>query len=165
MSTNLDYEGELVAIIGKGGRHIPEARALEHVIGYSVFNDASIRDWQTMTPQWTVGKNFDGTGAFGPYFVTADELPPGAKGLKLETRLNGEVVQSASTTDMVFDVAKLVSLLSQAITLVPGDVFVTGTPAGVGMARKPQLWMKAGDVVTVEIEKVGKLENRIIDEV
>ena len=165
VSTQLDYEGELVAIIGKGGRHIAEGKALDHVIGYSVFNDASIRDWQLKTPQWTVGKNFDGTGAFGPYFVTADELPPGARGLKLETRLNGEIVQTASTSDMAFDVAKLVSLISIGITLVPGDVFVTGTPSGVGMARKPQLWMKAGDVCTVEIENVGKLENRIIDEV
>lgn len=165
VSTQLDYEGELVAVIGKGGRHISEAKALEHIAGYSVFNDGSIRDYQMKAPQWTVGKNFDGTGAFGPYFVTPDELPPGAKGLKIETRLNGEVVQSANTSDMVFDVAKLVSILSEAMTLVPGDVFVTGTPSGVGMARKPQLWMKAGDVCTVEIEKVGKLENKIIDEV
>jgi 2-keto-4-pentenoate hydratase/2-oxohepta-3-ene-1,7-dioic acid hydratase in catechol pathway len=112
-----------------------------------------------------VGKNFDGTGAFGPYLVTSDELPAGARGLKLETRLNGEVVQSASTSDMVFDVAALVSIMSEAMTLSPGDVFVTGTPSGVGMARTPPLFMKAGDVCTVEIERVGKLENRIVDEV
>ena len=165
VSADLDYEGELVAIVGKGGRAIPEERALEHVAGYSVFNDATIRDWQRRTPQWTVGKNFDGTGAFGPYFVTADELPPGAKGLKLQTILNGEVVQSASTSDMVFGVASLIAKLSEAMTLNPGDIFVTGTPAGVGMARTPPLYMKAGDTCVVEIEQVGRLENPIVDEV
>ena len=120
VSTQLDYEGELVAVIGKKGRHIAQAQALEHVVGYSIFNDGSVRDYQHKTPQWTMGKNFDGTGAFGPAFVTADELPPGAKGLRLETRLNGQVVQSASTDDMIFDVATLVSILSEAMTLLPG---------------------------------------------
>ena len=118
----LDYEGEMVVVIGKGGRHIAKSRALEHVAGYSIFNDASIRDFQTKSPQWTVGKNFDGTGAFGPDLVTADELPPGVKGLRLETRLNGEVVQSASTDEMVFDVESLISIISEAITLEAGDV-------------------------------------------
>jgi acylpyruvate hydrolase len=164
VSNQLDYEGELVAVIGKGGRNIPLARALDHVIGYSIFNDGSVRDFQFKTPQWTVGKNFDGTGAFGPIFVTADELPAGAKGLHLETRLNGEVVQSASTSDMVFDVATLVTIISEAITLRSGDVIVTGTPSGVGVSRKPPLFMKAGDMVEVEIEKIGVLSNPVIDE-
>ncbi len=164
VSEQLDYEGEVVAVIGRTGRHVAKDRALEHVAGYAVFNEASIRDYQFKAPQWTVGKNFDGTGAFGPEFVTADELPPGAKGLKIETRLNGVTVQSASTDDMVFDVASLVSIISEAITLEPGDLIVTGTPAGVGLARKPPLWMKAGDVCEVEVERIGTLVNPIVDE-
>ena len=163
VSTQLDYEGELVAIIGQGGRHIPRERALDHVIAYSIFNDASIRDYQFKSPQWTIGKNFDDTGAFGPMLVTADELPPGAADLKLQTRLNGVVVQEASTTDMVFDVATLVAIISEAITLRAGDVIVTGTPSGVGLGRKPPLFMKAGDVVEVEIERIGVLSNSIVD--
>jgi acylpyruvate hydrolase len=164
VSTQLDYEGEMVAIIGKGGRHIAEDDALDHVIGYSIFNEASVRDFQTKSPQWTVGKNFDNTGAFGPYVVTADELPPGGKGLHIQTRLNGTVVQDASTDSMVFSVARLISILSEAITLSPSDIIVTGTPAGVGMARKPQLFMKHGDVCEVEIEKIGVLRNKVEDE-
>ena len=163
VSTQLDYEGELAAVIGRGGRDIGLAQALDHVIGYSVFNDASIRDYQMRTPQWTVGKNFDATGAFGPFFVTADELPPGAAGLTLTTRLNGQTVQQANTRDMLFDVAQQVSLLSEAFTWEPGDVIVTGTPAGVGLARKPPLWMKPGDVCEVEVEGVGLLSNPIVD--
>lgn len=164
VSTMLDYEGEMVAVIGKGGRAISKESALDHICGYSIFNDGSIRDYQRKTPQWTVGKNFDKTGGFGPYFVTADELPKGATGLKLTTRLNDQVVQEASTSDLVFDVASLVSLLSVAMTLEPGDLLVTGTPSGVGAAREPQLWMKPGDVCTVAIEKIGILENHIVDE-
>jgi acylpyruvate hydrolase len=163
-SEQLDYEGELVAIIGKTARHVSEADALAHVVGYSIFNDASIRDYQFKAPQWTPGKNFDNTGAFGPCFVTADALPKGCTGLKLETRLNGQVVQKASISDMVFSVAKLVSILSSFMTLKPGDVIVTGTPSGVGLARKPPLWMKPGDVVEVEIEKIGLLRNPIVAE-
>lgn len=164
VSAQLDYEGEMVAIIGKGGRHIAEDDALDHVMGYSIFNEASVRDYQTKSPQWTVGKNFDNTGAFGPYVVTADELPPGGKGLHIQTRLNGIVVQDASTDSMVFSVARLISILSEAMTLSPGDIIVTGTPSGVGMARKPQLFMKHGDVCEVEIEKIGVLRNKIEDE-
>jgi len=164
VSTQLDFEGELVAVIGKGGRHIALADALDHVIAYSIFNDASIRDYQFKSPQWTVGKNFDDTGAFGPVLVTADELPPGAKGLKLLTRLNGAVVQEASTSDMVFDVATLIATISEAMTLKAGDVIVTGTPSGVGLGRKPPMFMKAGDIVEVEIEKIGRLSNPIVDE-
>ncbi len=164
VSEQLDYEGEFVAVIGTGGRDIAKDDALSHVIGYSLFNDASIRDYQFKAPQWTVGKNFDDTGAFGPYFVTANELPPGCAGLRLQTRLNGHVVQDASTNDLVFDVATLVSTLSVAFTLSPGDIIVTGTPSGVGLARKPPLWMKAGDVCEVELEKLGILSNPIIDQ-
>jgi 2-keto-4-pentenoate hydratase/2-oxohepta-3-ene-1,7-dioic acid hydratase in catechol pathway len=165
VSVQLDYEGEMVAVIGKGGRHIPKSQALDHVIGYSIFNDASIRDFQTKSPQWTVGKNFDGTGAFGPVFVTADELPAGGKGLKIQTRLNGQLVQDATTADMIFDIATLIAILSEAITLNPGDIIVSGTPSGVGMARKPQLFMKDGDVVEVEVEGIGVLRNPVEDEV
>ena len=164
VSEQLDYEGELAVIIGKGGRHIPVESALDHVIGYSVFNDGSVRDYQFKSTQWTMGKNFDDTGAFGPTLVTADELPAGAKGLKLETRLNGVVVQSSNIDHMIFDVATLVSLLSVAHALEPGDVIVSGTPAGVGLARKPPLWMKPGDVCEVEIEKVGLLRSPITAE-
>ncbi|MBB6143601.1 2-keto-4-pentenoate hydratase/2-oxohepta-3-ene-1,7-dioic acid hydratase in catechol pathway [Silvibacterium bohemicum] len=164
VSTQLDYEGEMVAVIGKKGRHIAEADALGHVIAYSIFNDASVRDYQKKSPQWTIGKNFDSTGAFGPYLVTADELPPGGKGLRIQTRLNGTVVQDASTNDMIFSVAQLISILSEAITLSPGDIIVSGTPAGVGMARKPPLFMKHGDVCEVEIEGIGVLRNTIEDE-
>jgi len=163
-SDSLDYEGELAVVIGVGGRHISREAALEHVFGYSVFNDASIREYQLRTSQWTIGKNFDRTGAFGPYLVTADELPSGAKGLLLQTRLNGAVVQSISTSDMLHDVASLISLLSEAMTLEPGDVIVTGTPAGVGWARKPRLVMRHGDVCEVSIEGVGVLRNSINDE-
>jgi 2-keto-4-pentenoate hydratase/2-oxohepta-3-ene-1,7-dioic acid hydratase in catechol pathway len=163
-SEQLDYEGELVAIIGKIARHVSEADALDYVAGYSIFNDASVRDYQFKAPQWTPGKNFDGTGAFGPCFVTADELPRGCAGLKLQTRLNGQVVQKASISDMVFSVARLVSILSSFMTLKPGDVIVTGTPSGVGLARKPPLWMKPGDVVEVEIEKIGLLRNPVAAE-
>ncbi|HEY3654204.1 MAG TPA: fumarylacetoacetate hydrolase family protein [Steroidobacteraceae bacterium] len=164
VSDKLDYEGELVAVIGRGGRHIAKDAALSHVIGYSVFNDGSIRDYQMKTAQWTVGKNFDGTGAFGPYLVTADELPSGAAGLRLQTRLNGQTVQDANTSDLIFDVATLVSTLSEAFTLQRGDIIVTGTPSGVGFARKPPLYMKAGDVCEIEIEGVGTLVNPVVDE-
>ena len=164
LSEQLDYEGELVAVIGKGGRDIPKDRALAHVVGYSIFNDASIRDYQFKSPQWTMGKNFDNTGAFGPALVTSDELPPGCRGLRLITRLNGEVVQNAMIDDMVFDVATQIALVSEAITLSPGDIFVTGTPSGVGLARKPPLWMKHGDVCEVEIDRIGVLQNPIVNQ-
>jgi acylpyruvate hydrolase len=163
-SEGLDYEGEIAVVIGKGGRHIAQGDALSHVAGYSLFNDGSVREYQFKTPQWTVGKNFDGTGAFGPDLVTADELPLGVKGLRLETRLNGQIVQSASTDEMVFDVATLISVISEAITLEAGDVIVSGTPSGIGWARTPKLLMKAGDVCEVSVEKIGMLRNVIADE-
>jgi 2-keto-4-pentenoate hydratase/2-oxohepta-3-ene-1,7-dioic acid hydratase in catechol pathway len=164
VSEQFDYEAELVAVIGRGGRHIPRERALEHVAGYSVFNDGSIRDRQLRTPQWLLGKNFDATGAFGPELVTADELPAGARGLRIQCRLNGQTLQDGNTGDMIFDVAALVAACSEAMTLQPGDLLITGTPAGVGMARTPPVWMKAGDVCEVEIEGIGLLRNPVVDE-
>jgi acylpyruvate hydrolase len=163
-SVQLDYEAELVAVIGKAGRRIGKESALSHVIGYSVFNDASIRDYQMKSSQWTMGKCFDATGAFGPHLVTHDELPSGAGGLRVRTRLNGQVLQDGSTSDLIFDVATLISLLSEACTLQPGDLLVTGTPAGVGFTRKPPLFMKAGDVCEVEVEGVGTLVNPVVDD-
>ena len=163
VSEQLDYEGELAAIIGKTARDVSVEDALEHVLGYSIFNDGSVRDYQFKSPQWTAGKNFDGTGAFGPWLVTADELPPGCEGLQLQTRLNGAVVQQASISDMVFPVAELVSIISGFMTLQPGDVIVTGTPAGVGLARDPKLFMRDGDLCEVEIEGIGILANPIRD--
>ena len=164
ISDDLDWEAELVAVIGKSGRHISKADALSHVAGYSVFNDGSVRDYQLMTPQWTVGKNFHATGPFGPALVTPDELPEGASGLKIECRLNGEVMQSDTTANMIFDVATTIELLSKCFLLEAGDVLVMGTPAGVGLARNPPLYMKAGDVCEVEIEKIGLLRNPIVAE-
>ncbi|UEP24710.1 fumarylacetoacetate hydrolase family protein [Burkholderia ambifaria] len=164
VSDSLDYEGEMAVVVGRRGRHIRKDQALGYVAGYSVFNDVSVREYQFKTPQWTIGKNFDGTGAFGPTFVTPDDLPSGGAGLKLETRLNGTVVQSANTSDMLFDVASLISIISEAVTLEPGDVIVTGTPAGIGWAREPKLYMRDGDVCEVEIEGLGVLTNVIRDE-
>lgn len=162
VSDKFDYEAELVAVIGKSGRAISEANALDHVCGYSIFNDGSIRDFQLQTSQWTIGKNFDATGGFGPIFVTADELPPGAAGLRIETRLNGQVLQNANTDDLIFDVRRLVSLLSTGMTLEAGDVIVTGTPAGVGMARKPPVYMRPGDICDINVERIGTLRNTVI---
>lgn len=164
VSTNLDYEGEIAIVIGKGGRAIPKAAALDHVFGYSLFNDATLRDYQLRTPQWTIGKNFDGTGAFGPYIVTAGDLPPGAKGLKLQTVLNGEIVQESNTDELIFDVATLIETISEVMTLSPGDLIVSGTPSGVGLARKPPLWMKPGDTCIVTADGLGSLRNPITDE-
>ncbi|MDK2757384.1 MAG: fumarylacetoacetate hydrolase family protein [Blastomonas fulva] len=162
VSEQLDWEAELAVVLSTGGKDIAEADALDHVAGYSVFNDASIRDYQLRTPQWTAGKNFDDTGAFGPYLVTPDELPAGAAGLKIECRLNGEVMQSSHTGNLIFSVARTIHLLSSFMTLQAGDVLVMGTPGGVGVARSPQVWMKAGDVCEVEIEGVGLLVNPIV---
>lgn len=161
LSDTLDYEGELVVVIGKGGVNISRKSALSHVLGYSIFNDGSIREYQFKSPQWMMGKNFDGTGAFGPWLVTADELPPGARGLKLATRLNGQTVQSANTNDMVFDVESLIVILSEAFTLEAGDLIVAGTPSGIGHAREPKLYMRPGDVCEVEIERIGLLRNKV----
>lgn len=163
-SDTLDYEGEMAVILKSGGRHIKKDDALNHVAGYALFNEGSVRDYQFISPQWTVGKNFDDTGAFGPILVTADELPAGGKGLLLETRVNGKVVQSANTNDMLFDVATIISTLSEAVTLEAGDVIVSGTPAGVGFGMNPKVYLKPGDVVEVSIEGIGKLVNPVVDE-
>lgn len=160
VSESLDWEGELAVIIGKAGRNIPESAAFEHVAGYSIYNDASIREWQFHAKQIAAGKNFEATGAFGPWLVTADEIEPG-RALKLETRLNGERMQSGSTSDMIFSIPRLISYASCIFTLVPGDVIATGTPAGVGFSRKPPRFMKPGDTVEVEIEGIGTLRNPI----
>jgi 2-keto-4-pentenoate hydratase/2-oxohepta-3-ene-1,7-dioic acid hydratase in catechol pathway len=140
---------------------VTQADAPSYVFGYTCFNDMSVRDYQKRTPQWTIGKNFDGTGGFGPVLVTADALPPAATGLKIQGRLNGEVMQNANTTDMIWGVAETIALLSEVLTLEPGDVIVMGTPAGVGQARTPPVWMKAGDTFEVEIEGIGTLVNPI----
>ena len=164
VSEQFDYEAEFVAVIGKAGRYISKENALEHVAGYSIFNDGSIRDYQFRSNQWMWGKNFDNTGGFGPEFVTADELPPGAAGLQIQCRLNGTVMQNANTKDMIFDVATLVAACSDGMELVPGDIIITGTPAGVGLARKPPVFMKAGDVCEIEVEGLGVLRNPVSDE-
>jgi acylpyruvate hydrolase len=163
-SIQLDYECELTIVIGRRGRHIPEAKALEHVFGYTLFNDVSVRDFQRKTSQWMPGKNFDSTGPLGPWVVTADELPPGASGLRIRTRVNGETMQDSNTSDMIFSTARTIALLSQFMTLEPGDFIATGTPSGVAHARKPPAWMKAGDTVEVEVEGIGVLSNPIVDE-
>jgi 2-keto-4-pentenoate hydratase/2-oxohepta-3-ene-1,7-dioic acid hydratase in catechol pathway len=160
VSDSLDWEGELAVIIGKGGRNIPEADAFEHVAGYACYNDGSIREWQFHAKQIASGKNFESTGGFGPWMVTADEIAPGRE-LKLVTRLNGEVVQSSHTGDMIFSIPKLIAYASTIFTLVPGDVIATGTPAGVGWSRKPPRFMKPGDRCEVEIEGIGTLVNPI----
>jgi 2-keto-4-pentenoate hydratase/2-oxohepta-3-ene-1,7-dioic acid hydratase in catechol pathway len=164
ISPHLDYEAELAVIIGRRARHVPEARALEHVAGYACFNDGSVRDYQRKSTQWTMGKNFDATGGFGPELVTAEELPPGAAGLRIQARVNGRVLQDSTTADMIFPVARLVALLSEAMTLEPGDVIATGTPPGVGYARKPPVWLAPGDLCEVEIEGIGTLRNPIAAE-
>ncbi len=163
-SSALDYEAELAVVIGRRGRRIHRDRALDHVAGYSLFNDATIRDFQLRTPQWTMGKNFDGTGAFGPWLVTPDAVPPGAQGLRIQGRMNGRVMQESRTDRLIFSVPVLIELISVAITPEPGDVIITGTPGGVGAARKPAVYMQPGDVFEVEIEGIGVLSNPVQDE-
>jgi acylpyruvate hydrolase len=165
VSTQLDYEAELAVVIGrKVPRHVSRSEALQFVFGYSCFNDMSVRDYQKRTSQWTIGKNFDSTGGFGPVLVTADELAPGAVGLRVQTRLNAQVMQDANTRDMIFPVDQTIAMLAECMTLEPGDVIIMGTPAGVGQSRKPPVWMKAGDTVEIEIEGVGVLRNVIAAE-
>ena len=162
-SEKFDFEGELAVVIGKGGRRIGRAEALDHVAGYSCYNDGSVRDWQRHSAQFTPGKNFPATGAFGPWLVTRDEIPDPAE-LDLVTRLNGVEVQRAEISDLVFDVPALIEYCSAFTTLRTGDVIVTGTTSGVGAYREPPLWMKAGDLVEVEITGIGTLRNPIVDE-
>jgi 2-keto-4-pentenoate hydratase/2-oxohepta-3-ene-1,7-dioic acid hydratase in catechol pathway len=161
VSESLDWEGELAVIIGEGGRNIAEADAWKHVAGYSCYNDASIREWQFHAKQIASGKNFESTGGFGPWMVTADEIEPGRE-LKLEVRLNGETVQSSHTGHMIFSIPKLINYASTIFTLTPGDVIATGTPAGVGWSKKPPRFMKPGDIVEVEIEAIGLLRNPVV---
>jgi acylpyruvate hydrolase len=163
-SVALDYEAELAVIIGRRARHLREEDCAGVIAGYCCFNDGSLRDYQQHTLQWTIGKNFDRTGALGPAMVTPEELPPFADGLRIQCRLNGEVVQDSRTDRMLFSVPDVLVYLTSAATLCPGDVVVMGTPAGVGMGRTPPLWMKPGDVVEVEIEGIGALVNRVEDE-
>ena len=165
VSERLDYEAELAVVIGKTVKHATLDNALDAVFGYSCFNDISVRDYQKKTPQWTIGKNFDQTGGFGPVLVTADELPPGAADLRIQSRLNGQVMQDANTRDMIWSVAETIALLTECMTLEPGDLIIMGTPAGVGQARTPPVWMKHGDTIEIEIEKVGVLRNTVQDEV
>lgn len=164
VSDKLDYEVELMVVIGTTCRHAAEAEALSAVFGYTVFNDVSVRDFQRRTAQWTAGKTFDGTGPMGPAVVTADELPEGARGLGIRSRLNGRILQDGNTADMVFGVARTVAILSEIMTLEPGDVIAMGTPSGVGHARTPPLWMKPGDVIEAEIDGIGTLANPVADE-
>ncbi|WP_415403407.1 fumarylacetoacetate hydrolase family protein [Tateyamaria sp. SN3-11] len=164
-SDKLDYEAELMMIIGKGGRHIAEEDALDHVFGYTVFNDGSVRDYQRKTHQWTPGKNFDSTGAIGPIVVTPDEVPPGASGLKIESRVGDEILQSSNTSNMIWAAARTIAIISEYTTLAPGDHIALGTPPGVGHAKKPNpRWLKPGEVVEIEIEGIGICASPIVDE-
>ncbi len=162
-SDKLDYEGELAVVIATTATRVSKAEALDHVAGYACFNDGTVRDYQRKSSQWTMGKTFDRTGGFGPDLVTADEVPAGAKGLRITTRVNGAIMQYGDTADMIFDVATLIEIVSEVMTLEPGDVIATGTPAGVGYARKPPFFMKPGDRCDVEIEGVSLLSNTIAD--
>ena len=159
LSSDYDYEGELAVVIGTGGRHIPRERALSHIAGYTCFNESCYRDFQ-FKQSLTIGKNFHASGSFGPWMTTADEIPD-PRDLVLATRLNGVEVQHAPVSELIFDIPYLINYLSGVTELVPGDVIVTGTPEGVGFARTPPLWLKAGDEVEVEISRIGILRNRV----
>jgi len=163
-SETLDYEAELILVVGKRAKHLTAANATSCVAGYSCGNEGSVREFQRKTTQWDMGKNFDRTGGFGPWLVTADELPDAAKGLKIQSRLSGTVMQSDNTDNMMFPIVEMLVYITQGITLEPGDVIFTGTPSGVGHARKPPVWMKNGDTIEVEIERIGTLRNPIADE-
>jgi len=163
-SETLDYEAELILVVGKRAKHLTAANATSCIAGYSCGNEGSVREFQRKTTQWDMGKNFDRTGGFGPWLITADELPDAAKGLKIQSRLNGAVMQSDNTDNMMFPIVEMLVYISQGVTLEPGDVIFTGTPSGVGHARKPPVWMKNGDTVEVEIERIGTLRNPIADE-
>ncbi|TCZ52938.1 fumarylacetoacetate hydrolase family protein [Roseicella aquatilis] len=160
ISAEFDYEGELAVVIGTGGRHIPASAALRHVAGYACYNEGSVRDWQRHTGQFLAGKTFAGTGAFGPWLVTADEIPDPSR-LTLETRVNGEAVQRTTTDLMITPVPELIAYISTILPLLPGDVIVSGTPGGVGAKRNPPLWLKPGDVAEVEISGIGVLRNPV----
>ena len=158
-SSSLDYEAELVAVVGRTARHVEKDKALDIIAGYSCFNDASVRDYQRKTTQWTIGKNFDATGAFGPWFVTADELPD-PQALAISLRVNGQLRQSSHTSKMIFPVAQCIEVLSQGMTLLPGDIIATGTPEGVGAASGS--FLKAGDRIEAEVEQIGILPSKVV---
>lgn len=164
LSKHFDYEAELVAVIGKKARNIKKSEALDYVAGYAVANEGSIRDYQMKASQWTMGKNFDATGSIGSDFVTADELPAGGRGLNMQCRVNGKVLQDSNTREMIFDTKTLVHELAKVFTLLPGDMILTGTPAGVGFVRKPPIFLKDGDTCEIEIEKIGILSNPVKNE-
>jgi acylpyruvate hydrolase len=165
VSETLDYEAELIFVVGRRAKHLTVANAYSCIAGYCCGNEGSVREYQRKTTQWDMGKNFDRTGGFGPWMVTADELPPGAKGLKIETRLNGQAMQSDNTDNMMFPIAETIAYLTEGMTLEPGDIVFTGTPSGVGHARKPNpVWMKPGDRCEIAIEGVGVLVNPIAAE-
>jgi 2-keto-4-pentenoate hydratase/2-oxohepta-3-ene-1,7-dioic acid hydratase in catechol pathway len=161
-SHTLDYEAEVALIIGKEGRRIQRHEAWDYIAGYSCYNDASLREFQRHTSQYTAGKNFPGTGAFGPWMVTTDEIPPDTV-LTLTCHLNGELMQKATTDQMIFGIPAIIEYVSTVTPLQPGDVVVTGTPGGVGARRTPPVWMKPGDTVTVSVDRIGVLENTIAD--
>lgn len=163
VSTEFDYEGELALVIGRSCRYVPREEAFAVIAGFACYNDGSVRDWQRHTHQFTPGKNFPQTGAFGPWLITPDEVGPLAE-LRLRTRVNGQTVQDAALGDMIFDIPTLITYCSTFTQLEPGDVIVTGTPGGVGSRRTPPLWLKSGDVVEVEIDRIGLLRNPIVDE-
>lgn len=163
VSTSLDFEGELAIVIGKAGRYIPADAAFDHIAGYACYHDGSVRDWQRHTTQFTPGKNFPGTGGFGPWLVTRDEIADGEP-LRLTTTLNGEIVQDATTDMMICSIPRIIEYCSSFTPLEPGDVIATGTPGGVGAARQPPLFMKPGDLAVIEIEKIGRLENSVAAE-
>jgi 2-keto-4-pentenoate hydratase/2-oxohepta-3-ene-1,7-dioic acid hydratase in catechol pathway len=164
-SIQLDYEAEMVAVVGKRAKHLTLENAVDCIAGYTCANEGSVREFQRHTTQWGMGKNFDRTGGFGPWLVSADELPRGGKGLKIQSRLNGNVMQSDNTENMMFPLAETLVYLTKGMTLMPGDIILTGTPSGVGHARKPEpVWMKPGDTCEIEIEGIGTLRNPIEDE-
>lgn len=161
-STQFDYEAEIAVIIGEGGRRIAQADAWKHIAGYSCYNDGSIRDWQRHTSQWTPGKNFSRTAGFGPWMVTSDEITPGTV-MTFVTRLNGKEMQRSTTDLMIHSIPKLIAYISTIIELEPGDVIATGTPGGVGMRRNPPIYMKPGDLVEVEVDRIGVLSNAVAE--
>jgi len=164
VTETLDYEAELILVVGKRAKHLTAANATSCIAGYSCGNEGSVREFQRKTTQWDMGKNFDRTGGFGPWLVTADELPPAAKGLKIESRLNGKVMQSDNTDNMMFPIVDLLVYVTQGMTLEPGDIIFTGTPSGVGHARQPPVFMKDGDTCEIEIQGIGVLRNPVVDE-
>jgi 2-keto-4-pentenoate hydratase/2-oxohepta-3-ene-1,7-dioic acid hydratase in catechol pathway len=164
VSERFDYEAELVVVVGRTCRRATRETGLDYVFGYTLMNDGSVRDYQRKSTQWTAGKNFDRSGSIGPVIVSKEELPPGAIGLPIRCVVNDQLLQSGNTGDMIFSVADAIAILSEIMTLQPGDLIAMGTPAGVGFARKPPVWLKTGDVCAVEIDGIGKLMNTVRDE-